>query len=486
MNSKMIFFILLSCFLHQGCYRVGPNHSTPEIELPEKWEGACGNDDDASDATNNIFVSDWWKAFHDSQLDLLMDWGLRNNPDIHIAYHRINEYRALYFESRADQFPMLYMGAGHANVELPAQGILFQQSSLTNFLNAQNVKLQRHIDFFHMGPTASWEIDIFGRIESENLARASELDASQDHFRAIQISLTAEIATNYIHLRSIQNQYSVEEAYLQALLTREGVLNERLAINKATLDNLSDVKVKIYESRRTLLRLNKFMEQYKHRLLTLIGETIWPFDDSILLCYSAIPQPCVNINPGIPSHLLQQRPDVHQADKELAAATYRVGRTMAEALPNFVLVGTIGGISKQLANILSFKSLYWLYEPFFSFPIFDAGRNKATLTAYKARANAAFSHYHKTLLIAVEEVQVALYALNSDEGRLEQDKLIYSNSQDSLERKAFLFEKAMTDYISLNLGEDQFYERKLELLQSQEEYALSFVNLSKALGGKIQ
>ncbi|MBS4165413.1 Uncharacterized protein NEOC65_000472 [Neochlamydia sp. AcF65] len=469
-----------------SCQRVGPAYKKPHIRLPEHWEieqdqtllkqvpvGVQEEDE----------LPNWWAAFHDVILERLINRALENNPEVHIASQRLQEYQALLLESRADYFPRVHMGMGHTNAVSPADGIFFQQPSLINYLKTQNVKNQRRYDFFHLGPMISWEIDLFGRLHSENLAREAELEASHENLMAIQLSITAEISKAYLRLRSIQHQWLAEETYQQILQARANLLKERLVLNHSSLDSIAKVEIKICESKNAILQFKKYFEQYKHRLLTLIGETIWPFEEN-LLCPAPMPRPNVQVAAGVPSDLLHQRPDIRQADRELAAATYRIGRVMAEALPHFALIGSIGGMSKQLADILSFKNLYWLYEPLTSFPLFDAGKNKATVNAYKARAKAAFSHYHQKLLNAVEEVQLALHSLQSKEKRLVENKNIYSYAVGSVEREHLLFQQGIGDFAAFNLAEDEAHQRKMQWLVAEEEYALSYVTLCTALGGK--
>ncbi|KIC75268.1 Efflux pump, RND family, outer membrane lipoprotein [Neochlamydia sp. EPS4] len=472
--------------IYTSCQRIGPAYKNPQIRLPDHWE--IGQDQILLKQVPSVVqeedeLPNWWAAFHDAVLERLINRALENNPEVHIAYQRLQEYQALLLESRADYFPMVHMGMGHTNAVSPEDGILFQQPSLINYLKTQNVKNQRRYDFFHLGPMVSWEIDLFGRLRSENLARKAELGASHENLMAIQLSITAEISKAYLRLRSIQHQLLAEETYQQILQARANLLKERLVLNHSSLDSIAQVKIKICESKNAISQFKKYFEQYKHRLLTLMGETLWPFEEN-LLCYAPMPRPKVQVALGVPSDLLHQRPDIRQADRELAAATYRIGRVMAEALPHFALIGSIGGMSKQLADILSFKNLYWLYEPLTSFPLFDAGKNKATVNVYKARAKVAFSHYHQKLLNAVEEVQLALHSLQSEEKRLAENKNIYSYAASSLKRAHLLYQQGIGDFVAFNLAEDEAHRRKMQWLVAEEEYALSYVTLCKALGGK--
>ena len=483
--QKSVLFIL--CFFYLGCQRIGPHYATPQLDLPTEWQipKEMGEIKRPVEETYLLENRDkWWLAFQDLELNHLMEKALENNLDIQVAYHRVQEYHALFLKSEADLYPQLNMGIGRRNADLPKSGIFFQQPGLLKALEAQNAKVNRHYHFYHIGPSFSWEIDLFGRLQSENLARSADWDSLEEYFAGAQLSLTAEVVNNYIALKSVQNQLSIQEGYQANLEKRLNVLKDRLLLNKAALDHVSDVDRKLSEVNQTLSQLNYYLEKYKHRLLTLIGKSTETCGEA-LMNVSSVPKFSLNIQVGIPSDLLQQRPDVRQADHEFAAATYRIGSSMASALPRFDFSTVFGGISNYLANIYSVDNLYLLYEPFLSIPFYDAGRNKAEVRRYKAKANQAFFHYQKTLLNAFEEAQLALYSLNHEQISFAEKKQIETHVVTSKERNQLLYQQGMADYLSFSNAEDQFYQQKMEIVRGEESLALSFVNVCKAFGGHV-
>lgn len=470
--------------LFSSCSRVGPDPVTPQVELPSEWDispsaALAKSEQDLCEKERE----EWWNAFQDPCLDQLIKKALHNNPDIFAALHRIEEYHFLIMESKANFFPLFYMGGRYGNVGTPKGSVLYQQSSLNTFLSSQNIKVNRYYEFFNIGPTVSWEIDIFGRLRSENLARKADYEASIENLRAVQLSITAEIARNYILLKFAQEKLRREESHLSKLQARVESLKGRLTLQKGNLEQVSEAEVHVLESHRRLIQHNTAIAKFTRRILTLVGEM--QDCDHLNLKEFGTPQPVLAIDTGVPSDLLIQRPDVAQADRELAASTYRVGKVMAEALPNFVIFGTIGGISKNIFELLSYKNLYWIFDPFVTFPLFDAGNSEATINEYSAKANKAIAHYQKTLLQAVEEVQIALYEVYGDEQDLIKTKQLYAKVSDSFDRKRLLYDKGLADFNVISLSEDELHERNMDLLQSEEKYALDFVTLCKALGGKV-
>lgn len=484
MNKTGTFLIWTLLFI-SSCTRVGPDPETPEVNLPNQWanHASISSGDLEQDCKGATERQEWWIAFQDPCLEQLIKKALENNPEVFIAMHRIDEYHFLITESKANFFPIFYMGGRYGNVQTPEGSVLYQQPSLNTFLNNQNIKLNRHYEFFNIGPTVSWEIDIFGRLRSENLARKAEYQASIENLRAVQLSITAEVARNYILLKYVQEKLRQEEEYQTKLISRIEVLLGRLSLQKTNLEQVSQAEIHVLEGHRRLIRYKTEIDKLKRRILTLLGEADGCYDDCFLK--RGLPQPVMPINPGIPSDLLIQRPDVAQADRELAASTYRIGKVMAEALPNFVIFGTVGGISKNIFELLSYKNLYWIFDPFVTFPLFDAGNSEATINEYSAKANKAIANYQKTLLQAVEEVQIALYEVRGNEEEITKIRQLHSKVSDNFDRKKLLYEKGLADFNLVSLAEDELHQRQIDLLQSLEKYATDFVTLCKALGGKI-
>lgn len=472
------FIVLLAVVLLAGC-RVGPKYHKPRIPLPEQWKMAG---DEAVSEEEEEKLSAWWEAFEDPVLNALIERGLCNNPDIAIAAQRILEERALYFKAKADLYPSIYLGGGRPEAFTPSQGIFLGQQSFVNLLNTQNVKIQRHLEFYQLGPSVYWEIDLFGRIRSAMDAQGAEWQSAFENMRGVRIALAADIARNYIDLRGYQAELAIENEYLVKLQERLKTLQSRLQLRLATLDEIAGASGDISEANIILFNLQKSIEETKQRLAALLGEFDLPVDLDFLPSPS-VPRFAVEPYAGIPSDLLCQRPDIIQAERELAAATYRVGSITAEGLPSFEIIGTIGGLSEQIAKLFEYKNLYWFYDPFIGLPIFDGGRNKAAVASMRARANAAFARYRKTLLIAVEEVQIALYALNFEKMRFEEKMDEVLNYDQAYQRHMLLYRKGNADFRALANAEDNYYLRKRESVQFEIAVSLNFVTLSKALGG---
>lgn len=475
-TSSIIFIIML---IASGCLRPSHSYRKPDVILPDEWKAKEEIDDDNSE---NAQLSFWWEAFDDPLLDDMIQLSFKNNPDLAIACYKILEQRADYFRTKANLYPSVYLGAGHAGVLLPSQGVFLGQQNFINLLKTQNVQIERHLAFYHFGPSVSWEIDIFGRIRSAAYAEEAEYQGKVENLKAVQLALSADVARNYIDLRSFQAKLKIEENYQQILLNRLDLLQKRSSIRLAFLDNIVDTQHLLFETKARIGLLNKSINETTQRLYSLLGIMDDSLDLSVASCIS-VPKPKTSIDAGVPSNLLSQRPDIMQAEKELAAATYRVRSKKAEALPSFVLVGTIGGISKHILNMLSYKQLYGLVDPFISMPIYDGGRIRASIAEHQAKADAAFARYHKTLLNAVEEVQIALYALNYQKERMEIRTDLCHTAANSLNRHQLLYEQAFSDYIAMSKAEDSLHTQEIELLEAKMGYALDFVTLSKALGG---
>lgn len=474
-HYRLLMVCLFISFFAIGCDRKGTEYVPPPINLPDNWQTEISLPVDETDRR-------WWEAFEDPTLNAIVLRVLENSPGIHEAYHRFGAYVELFWQSKANRAPQINLNAGYVTAEAPAGGILFQQASLANFFKSQNITINRNYRFFYFGPSMAWEVDIFGRLYDDMMASYSDTEVYLEKLKGIQLSLTTEAARHYIQIRSILNQLAVKEHLARTYETRYEAFSELLRLNKTTLDNQEELKIKIHENNKYILDLRKEFENHKFSLLTLMGESEWPCDIDLNNC-GKIPLPAYAIDPGIPSDLLIQRPDVREADRELAAATYRVGKAKAEELPSFVILGFAAGVSKQIADLFLNKNFTDFLDPGFSYPIFDAGRRRAVVREHQARVEAAIARYQKTMLTAVEEVQISLYNLKNDQEKLNESQSILTESSKTFERKQLLYKHGQIDLVTLSASQDSFFQKEIELLQIETDVALDSVTLNKALGG---
>lgn len=478
-------FLIIVLLLLSAC-KVGPKYHQPIVDLPEEWSQE--EIEECEEVSSCPTVSDeepWWKIYDDPFLDTLIERALENNPDIGKAAFKILEMRANYLGTKADLYPYIDLWGGHANVVTPSQGIFFGQSSIQNLLNSQNIKWDRYIDFYHLGPTLSWEIDLFGIIRSEADAKKAEYEAYTEKYWGVQLALSADVVREYIDLRGYQYKLTIEEEHRERVEKRIEALKERLKLNLATLDDVVKAENKLNDVDVTIFSLQKSIHETMQRLSTLLGDFEAPFD--LTPCrFPEIPMPKMGLDAGVPSRLLAKRPDIKEAERELAKATHHVGSVTAEGLPIFAITGTVGGISEQIKNLLSYKSLYSLIDPMISLILYDAGRNMDDIAAAQAQANASLYHYHKVLIRAVEEVQVALYAVEFENKRLNLKNSLLNSENNSLERHSLLYQNGQGDFLALIHQEDSYYERKMEWVEAQMGVSQNFATLSKALGGHVE
>jgi NodT family efflux transporter outer membrane factor (OMF) lipoprotein len=340
-------------------------------------------------------------------------------------------------------------------------------------------------DFYSVGFDAAWEIDIFGGVRRSVEAARADLGASEADLNDVLVTLLAEVALNYIDVRTFQTRLSVAESNLQmqeetyelALARYEAGLTSQLDVEEAR-SNLENTRAQI-PSLRTAL------EQTKNRLAVLLGESPGAVDD-MLSARAPIPVAPLDIAVGVPAETLRRRPDVRRAERRVAAQTARIGVATAELYPKFQLPGSIGLEAFSLDELFRAGSYSYRWGPSFSWSIFTAGAIRQNIEAQSAVAEQVILQYENAILLALEEVENTLVAYAEEQVR--RQALI--EASEAARRAAILAE---TQYASGIVDFQVVLDAQRSLLSAQDQLAVSegeivsnLIQLYKALGGGWQ
>ena len=451
------------CFLLLvGCH-IGPHYEPPAVYMPEEWHSPTCNG-----MTHCEPDCDWWETLQDPLLDCLISCAADQNLDLNIAATRLCQARMEAKGKCRDIYPHIDFTA--------SGGDLYYNRRILGDEKLGNK------GFFELGFDADWEIDLWGRVAHEAAALRARADAAEETFNDIWVSLSAEIARNYIELRSLQarlillqrNQTAqADSVTLTQELVRIGVLSD-LELQQAR-DQLC-----LFDAQRPLLELA--VDKTIHRLGILLG--YYPED---LFCELRAPSslPILPIEQpiGVPSELLRRRPDIRRAERNLAAATEHVGSAMAGLFPRLSLRGFVGDISTCLKSLLDASAAAFFIAPVIAIPVFNSRLVTESVDYNQVKCCEAFYEYQKAVLIAFEEAENAIasfhYALKRhqalDDSR-NANRDMYDLAQD-------LYSKGIKDYLEVQTVHRGYIMSEDAYLQSQTDLLLHYIALYKALGG---
>jgi len=447
-----------------GCAAVGPDYVPVAPKSPSKWQT------DLEDGLNETplnpeTLAHWWTTIKDPQLSSLEQRAVKGNLDLQEARARIREARALRGISQAQLFPTV-----------DATG------SITRFSGSERTGPRTSTTLYAAGFDAGWELDIFGGMRRAVEAAQADLEASQEQLHDVLVSLLAEVALNYLEVRTFQARLAVTENNIKAQQETYDLNRSR---NQAGIISELPVQQALYNlerSRSQIPTLQTGLAAAKNRLAVLLGENPGVLNDE-LQGMKPIPVPPLSVAVGVPAETLRHRPDIRRAERNLAAKTARIGVATADLYPKFRLFGSIGLESLDNEDFLAWSNRTWRIGPSASWNVFDAGAIRQNIEVQTARQEQALIQYESTVLRALEEVEDVLVAYAKVQRRRE-----YLVSATEAARQADLlardqFNAGLVDFSNVLITQLALLSLEDDLAQSEGAVTSSLVRLYKALGG---
>jgi NodT family efflux transporter outer membrane factor (OMF) lipoprotein len=464
----------IAAFAFIGC-TVGPNYAPPKTRLPAAFATA-GPATRPAPATQPAVATRWWKTFGDPELDSLIRRAVESNLDLKLATARLREARARQAIAAGGIYPNLNAEAGYSHQRMSQTAQPFASVAGTGF------NFPFEYDLYQVGFDASWELDIFGGTRRSVEAATADLAASIENRRAVLLSVMAEVARNYAELRGYQTELEVAERNLAVQRQTVDVTKNLLQQGVATDLDVSRAVAQAATTESQIPLLENMQWQSIHRLAILLGRD----PDALageLSRTQEIPVPADRIGVGIPAELLRRRPDIRRAERELAAASARVGEAEADLLPKFSLVGSLGLQSSQSNDLADWKSRYFNVGPSVSWPIFDAGRLNAMVHVRSAQQQQALMQYQQTVLNALREVEDAMVALHTERQRSQSLHESEQANAQSAQVAENLYRHGLTDFLTVLDAQHRLYESQDALVRSREAVTTDAIALYNALGG---
>ena len=442
-----------------GC-TLGPDYERPELATPESYiqpvqEGV------------SIANAPWWELFEDPVLNELVETALVENQDLGIAVARIQEFRAILGVTRSSQFP---------TVDIAARGGRTDPSQ--NTVNGQLT--DGFADSYQLSGDVFFELDLFGRLRRSTEAARAELLAVEENRRNVTISLIASVASTYMLLRDLDAQLEISTRTEAARADSLRIIEARFEKGTAPRLDVDQAEIELAIASASVAATERLVAQTENSLSVLIGRNPGAIIRGLSLERQTVPP---SIPAGLPSELLQRRPDVLASEASLAAQTARIGIAEAARWPSISLTGSLGFESTDLSTLTDSESGFWNFGGNILQPLFNAGRNRSQVEAEVARTEQALLSYEQIVLRAFAEVEDALVAVRTY--RIEYDA---RTRQVNAARNASILSRArynggVTSYLEVLDIERSLFSAELSQSQTRRLYITSIIDLYKALGG---
>ena len=460
--------MIASAALLTGCM-VGPNYKRPQVQVPASFRAPAPLPE--SQATSLADLK-WFEVFHDEKLQELIRDALAQNYDLRDAVTRVEQARANLGITRSNQLPQLSASGQVDFTRLSRDGSLALPQS---FVPDQNRNYgQAGLNLL------SFEIDLWGRLRRATEAARANLLSAEENRKAVVSTLVSEVATDYLQLRELDYQLEISQRTLGNRQEFLRLTERRERGGVATLIDLRQAEQLVDTAAASIPTLLQQIEQTENQLSLLMGRSPGSIARGRGFLEQGLPP---EVPAGLPSALLERRPDIRAAEQALVAANANIGVAKAAYFPQITLSGFIGGQSTQLASLFAGRNGAWTFTPQITQPIFAAGRIKSGVRLAEAERNQAEVAYEKSIQTAFREVSDALIAnQRTRESRVEQQKLV--SALDDRKRLAYVRYQGGVDTQLNALDADRdLFQAELTLAQTQFTELASVVQLYKALGG---
>ena len=470
MSRPSIAAVLVSTML-AGC-TVGPNYHRPALPTPDTFRAPTPLPPNESASLADL---KWFEVFKDETLQDLERTALAQNYDLRDAVARVQAARANLGITRSEQFPNFAAGAELSTIRISRNGSSQIPSA---FLRSQDRTFgQATLDLL------SFEVDIWGRLRRATEAARANLLGAEETRKAVITTLVSDVATSYFNLRELDYELDISRRTLATRQASLQLIKNRQAGGVATLLDLRQAEQLVYTAAETIPELRQQIAQTENAISLLLGKNPGDVARGQSLTDQQMPP---DVPPGLPSALLERRPDIRAAEQSLIAANAEIGVAKAAYFPLIGLSGFLGGQSTQLSSLFAGRSGVWSFTPQVTQPIFTAGRLKSNVRLAEALHESALVEYEKAIQTSFTEVSNALIAHQRVRESRVQQELLVAALQDRT-RLAYVRYRGGVDTLlnALDADRDQF-QAELNLAQLRRNELLTIVQLYKALGGGWQ
>lgn len=466
---KKLVYLLIVTILMAGC-AVGPKYTRPVVATPTNYRAALPAQTSTTPAAppSSLGNEDWWQVYQDPVLVQLIHTAIRQNYDVRIAATRVLEAQAQVGITRSNQLPSAGVGA-----DLYSQ----QNAKVTNLFPAYQVNAGE------LDLAVIWNLDFWGKYRRETQEARAQLLASEYGQRAVISSLVANVATAYFQLRALDSQLEIANRTLGSRQQSLQLTQVLYSHGSASDLDVSQSQQLVYTASETIPDLQRQIEQQENLLSILLGENPGPISRGRALTEQSVPE---TVPAGLPSELLERRPDIRQAEEYVIAANAQIGVAKANFFPNISLTGTGGLESNVLSRFISTPAEAWSGIIDVSQPLFAGGALHGQLKQARAQWQESVLSYQQTVQLALQQVSDSLIGYQKyREYRGQQEQLTLA-AQRSDQLSMLLYQHGGASYLQVLTNDTNYFSAELNLVQAQLNERLALVQLYQALGGGWQ
>jgi multidrug efflux system outer membrane protein len=469
MKKRLIALTMITSLL-TGCM-VGPKYNRPKVQPPDTFRGAATPAPVADPAS--LADLKWFEVFKDERLRELVRTALVQNYDLREAVVRVDAARANLGITRADQFPTFTAGGNITTQRNSANGGFPFPAGISRDRTFGSVMLN----------LLSFELDIWGKLRRATESRRADLLGAEENRKAVVTTLVGDVCTSYFNLIELDTELEIAKRTLASRQDSLRLIRLREQGGVATLLDVRQAEQLVYNATQSIADTERRVEQTENQISLLLGKN--PAEVVRGRALIAQEQP-PEVPPGLPSSLLERRPDIRAAEQNLIASNAIIGVAKASYFPTISLTGSFGGQSNQLSELFNGLSRTWSFVPQISQPIFNAGRIKSNVRLAEAQQQLALVQYERAVQTSFREVSDALVQYRKvKEVRAQRDLLVMTLQDRS--RLAYLRYRGGVDTLLNALDADRdLFNAELNLAQTRRDELLALVQLYKALGGGWQ
>ena len=455
-------------FVAVGC-AVGPNYKRPQVAVPTQWTVPPARGTSAKP----IERDDWWASFQDAELNSLIERAVAQNLDLKLALERVQEARAARGVARSSYFPSV---DATVSATRNRQGVIAP--------TAPGVAKIFPVEFnnFQGGLAASWELDVFGGIRRGVQAATSDAAAADENRRDVLVILLGDVGRAYAQLRGFQKRLEIANKNIKTQQDTLDLTTARAKAGLATELDVSRAAAQLQSTNAVVPTLVSGIDISAQRLSVLLGEEPGALRSELERA-SPIPTAEPEVEVGLPSNLVERRPDIRRSEAQLAAATARVGEAKADLFPHFLLTGTAGRQATELHDLTLGAGNFFSVGPAISVPLFTGGRIRSNIAVQASRQREALISYQASILNALEEVETALVNYSEEQERRDRLNQAAQQSQLAVDLAMEQYTAGLVDFLSVLDAQRELYAEEDLAVESQTTVTTDVIALYRALGG---
>jgi len=459
-----LYYIAVFCLLFLNGCTLGPKYKRPAASVPDTFRGSAP---DTSPTAQSLGDEKWWTVFQDSQLQALIREALAQNYDVRIAAARILQAQAALGITRADQFPSIFAGASASNER-------FARTRVTPAFETSPIQVSLGL---------AWELDFWGKFRRATEAARAELLATEWGQKAVVSSLVSNVATAYFQLLELDSEMDISRHSLDSRKESLRLVEIRARGGTTSMMDVRQSEQLVFTASSSIPDLERRLEQQENLISILLGRNPGPVTRGRSLVENVVP---AEVPGGLPSSLLERRPDIQFAEQTLIAANARIGVAKAAYFPQISLTGLAGYQSTALTNLFTGPAGLWSFGAQLAQPIFTAGKIRSGVRLTEAQKEESVLSYQRSIQQAFREVSDSLVAYGKNREFREQQALLTNAAADATRLANSRYRGGVTSYLEVLDSDTRYFDAQIGLSQASLNERLALVQVFNALGGGWQ